>query len=51
MVDDFFDIDGLAKYLHLHPEQVQKMAERANSRGRRVANQEAIRQNGDFPLV
>jgi PTS system nitrogen regulatory IIA component len=39
MVDDFFDIDGLAKYLHLHPEQVQKMAERGKLPGRRVANQ------------
>lgn len=39
MVDDFFDIESLAKYLHLLPEQVQKMAERGKLPGRRVANQ------------
>lgn len=39
MADDFFDVDSLARFLHLLPEQVQKMAERNKLPGRRVANQ------------
>jgi nitrogen PTS system EIIA component len=36
-VDAYFDIDSLAKYLHLSPDQVRKMAEREQLPGQRVA--------------
>ncbi|MCH2182924.1 MAG: PTS sugar transporter subunit IIA [Mariniblastus sp.] len=39
MAIDDFDIDSLASYLHLTPEQVRKMAERSRLPGRRVGGQ------------
>lgn len=39
MADNDFDIDGLAKYLHITPQQVERLASRGNLPGRRVAGQ------------
>jgi PTS system nitrogen regulatory IIA component len=39
MAEQDFDIDGLAKYLHLSPQQVERLASRGNLPGRRVAGQ------------
>jgi nitrogen PTS system EIIA component len=36
LVDAYFDIESLAKYLHLTPDQVRKMAEREQLPGQRV---------------
>lgn len=36
MTDDDFDIESLAAYLHLQPEQIRKMADRGRLPGRRV---------------
>ncbi len=34
-----FDVDGLARYLHLAPQQVVKLAERGKLPGRKVAGE------------
>jgi nitrogen PTS system EIIA component len=39
MADQDFDLDSLAKYLHLSPAQVAKLADRGNLPGRKVAGQ------------
>jgi nitrogen PTS system EIIA component len=39
MTQDDFDIEGLARYLHLTAPQVQKMADRGNLPGRKIAGQ------------
>lgn len=39
MADGYFDIESLAKYLHLTPERVRKMAEREQLPGQRVAGE------------
>jgi nitrogen PTS system EIIA component len=39
MAQDDFDIEGLARYLHLTAPQVQKMAEREQLPGRKIAGQ------------
>ena len=39
MAEESFDIDSLAVYLHLTPEQVRKMADRDRLPGRRVGGQ------------
>jgi PTS system nitrogen regulatory IIA component len=39
MPDDDFDIDRLAAYLHLHPVQVSRLADRGKLPGRKVAGQ------------
>jgi nitrogen PTS system EIIA component len=39
MAEQDFDIDSLAKYLHLTPTQIAKMADRGNLPGRRVGGQ------------
>jgi len=39
MASDDFDLDGLAAYLHLTPQQVSRMVERARLPGRKVAGQ------------
>ena len=44
MAENDFDIDGLAKYLHLSPQQVEKLVSRGNLPGRRVGG--AWRFNG-----
>ncbi len=39
MADNDFDIDGLAKYLHLSPQQVEKLVSRGNLPGRRIGGE------------
>src|SRR5438552_2758533 len=39
MADEDFDIESLAHYLHLMPEQVARLAERGKLPGRRIAGQ------------
>jgi nitrogen PTS system EIIA component len=39
MLHSDFDVPGLARYLHISPEQVEKMAQRGKLPGRRVAGQ------------
>jgi PTS system nitrogen regulatory IIA component len=39
MAHEDFDIDSLAKFLHLMPNQVQKMAERGKLPGRKISGQ------------
>lgn len=39
MSQDDFDIDGLAQYLHLAPQQVSKMADRGKLPGRKIGGQ------------
>jgi nitrogen PTS system EIIA component len=39
MAQSDFDSDSLAKYLHISPTQVQKLAERGNVPGRKIAGQ------------
>lgn len=39
MIYDDFDIDGLARYLHLSPAKVLRMAERGQLPGRKIAGQ------------
>jgi len=36
MADQFFDVDGLAVYLHMMPDKIAKLANRGNLPGRRV---------------
>ncbi|MBN1854963.1 MAG: PTS sugar transporter subunit IIA [Pirellulales bacterium] len=39
MADQFFDVDGLAAYLHMMPAKIAKLADRGNLPGRRVGGQ------------
>ena len=39
MAKDDFDIEGLARYLHLTPAQVSRMVDRGKLPGRRIAGQ------------
>src|SRR6478752_10540187 len=39
MIHTDFDTDSLARYLHISPSQVTKLAERGNVPGRKVAGQ------------
>ena len=38
-MEDYFDTQSLARYLHITPDQVQKMADRGKLPGRRIAGQ------------
>ncbi|MEQ1905842.1 MAG: PTS sugar transporter subunit IIA [Pirellulaceae bacterium] len=38
-MEDYFDVDSLAKYLHLTPEQIRKMADRGKLPGQRVSGE------------
>ncbi len=38
-MEDYFDVDSLAKYLHLAPEQIRKMADRGKLPGQRVGGE------------
>ena len=38
-MEDYFDVESLAKYLHLTPEQIRKMADRGKLPGQRVSGE------------
>jgi PTS system nitrogen regulatory IIA component len=38
-LEDYFDVDGLAAYLHLTPDQIRKMADRGKLPGMRVSGE------------
>src|SRR4051812_50189447 len=51
MIHTDFDTDTLARYLHISPVQVQKLAERGNVPGRKIGGQWRVSKGGGYHLV